>query len=745
MPQLELDIPQLDSLGTFQVNRVGYYSPREVIFSTYEDENEKVKNLMSQVIEACCGYMNYEELAKIDLAMALMHYGHQGQTREDQKTPYVNHLLHVALPLASKYQLDWETIASALCHDLLEDSEKNGFPVSKKDLSRLLSYGVSNTVETLSKVRFGAGEGREENVDDVTRGILFEAVRDNPRAAVIKIYDRLHNMETITEMPISKQREKAIETLKYYVTLAQFLGMFEEARELAKLSLDIIDPVFSDKLTRILEIYESRVYQKADSQRKIDNISLLKGKLSEVLEMNKSLINIIIPDIYALYRRMKQKRDPALEDCFLSVDIEIPDEYKGSDWLEYAWNMRYRLAMHEFFDAVQPLSPPQIKEARSRGRLHSLEFFLNTNFGQGTQVKINIYPKGKAVVRQLPITNLYYHRVSESVSDESQDLEAAWRHSLGRAKRQDVGDQIGETVGDPGSSEFGRKFLDFILPGTIYVQPMDMILDRKRWWISEGATVLDYACDRYPDRKDKTYWMNAGEFVVNQRPVAANYVLSPGDTVYIHFDKKPQVKPSWIKAMYTTTDDFKDQVRQYFRKRISQRDNRRHIFFEMLKDEAVARLGQTMGEKLVTVVDKANRALQGMDPDEFITALALDEIPPEQLEYVVNALKAHQEEHVAYINFIFAQDASGQVNAVTRLFKRVKISARLIEGKGGVTSHASSNVMVVLDLSDIYENKAEYPKVMDLINSISNGLDSLGIGYQNSITRLPNSALIVDK
>src|SRR3990172_12442382 len=99
LPRLDNVIYPFNSIPSdYNPDRVGSYNPLELKFSSDPEEDTKVKGLMAELFDGCSRYMDYDELAKIDTAMALMHYGHQNQKR-DSGDPYSTHLLKVTLPL----------------------------------------------------------------------------------------------------------------------------------------------------------------------------------------------------------------------------------------------------------------------------------------------------------------------------------------------------------------------------------------------------------------------------------------------------------------------------------------------------------------------------------------------------------------------------------------------------------------------------------------------------------------------
>src|SRR5262250_3296417 len=159
---------------------------------------------------------------------------HRDQFRSSGE-PYVTHLLEVAHILAD-IRLDATTLAAALLHDVIEDTE---FPISR--IEERFGSEVARLVEGVTKIgrlNMMAPEARQaENV----RKMLLAMVHD-VRVVVVKLADRLHNMRTIEFLPLEKQQRIARETLDIYAPIAHRLGMGAIRNELEDLSFRCLEP-----------------------------------------------------------------------------------------------------------------------------------------------------------------------------------------------------------------------------------------------------------------------------------------------------------------------------------------------------------------------------------------------------------------------------------------------------------------------------------------------------------------------
>ncbi|MCX8009278.1 MAG: HD domain-containing protein, partial [Patescibacteria group bacterium] len=154
--------------------------------------------------------------------------------------PYIHHVIVVTRGVAKHEQQAW-VIASALLHDVFEDSPFFGHLVTKDDIvkffGKLGEDAIIPTVEALTEVQ------KSERVDSFVGTVqkVIERGLHNPAVILIKVCDRLHNMRTISAMSSEKQQRKAQETYMIYAQLAKRFGLFQEAEELAERSIKILN------------------------------------------------------------------------------------------------------------------------------------------------------------------------------------------------------------------------------------------------------------------------------------------------------------------------------------------------------------------------------------------------------------------------------------------------------------------------------------------------------------------------
>src|SRR5213595_2831210 len=163
---------------------------------------------------------------------AMQAHGHQKRASGD---PYFSHPLQVAAIL-TELKLDDATIAAALLHDTIEDTD-----ATRAEIDRLFGREIGVLVEGLTKLKKLDLVSKEAKQAENLRKLLL-AIADDVRVLLIKLADRLHNMRTITHRPPEARRRTAQETLDIYAPLAGRMGMHEMREELEDLAFHELNP-----------------------------------------------------------------------------------------------------------------------------------------------------------------------------------------------------------------------------------------------------------------------------------------------------------------------------------------------------------------------------------------------------------------------------------------------------------------------------------------------------------------------
>ena len=222
---------------------------------------------VNKLYDKLLGYFNPKDQAYINRAFQYAYDGHNGQNRKSGE-PYITHPLHVALYLC-ELNFDKETIAAALLHDLIEDTD-----ISYEDLKKEFGEEVADIVDGVTKLDKIKYSSNEEAKADAIRKMVIAMSKDI-RVLILKLADRLHNIQTIEYHQDWKQEKIANETLYVYAPLAHRLGF------------QSIKHVLEDKSFKILHANQDKEIKDMITETNPDRDS----QIGNAIEIIKTLLN----------------------------------------------------------------------------------------------------------------------------------------------------------------------------------------------------------------------------------------------------------------------------------------------------------------------------------------------------------------------------------------------------------------------------------------------------------------------
>lgn len=184
----------------------------------------------------------------IKKAYLIAEFYHRGQYRESGEE-YITHPLNVAYYL-SLYRADVNMICAALLHDTLEDTS-----LTKNQVNDYFNSDVAHLVDGVTKIS-KLEYSSKDDAEKANIRKLVSSITEDVRIIIIKLADRLHNMQTLEYKRKEKQVENAMETLKIFAPIAYYLGAYKIKMELEDLSLKYIKPddykrIYEDRLSLI--------------------------------------------------------------------------------------------------------------------------------------------------------------------------------------------------------------------------------------------------------------------------------------------------------------------------------------------------------------------------------------------------------------------------------------------------------------------------------------------------------------
>jgi len=207
----------------------------EIAATDYSPEvdspEEKLLRRLCSIID---GYLDQEQINDVVRAYHLGADAHSGQFRKSGEA-YICHPLSVAITLA-EMRMDTRGIIAAILHDVIEDTS-----VSKEEIAENFSTEVAELVDGVTKLTKLDNKSHAEAQAENVRKMLLAMAKDL-RVIIVKLSDRLHNMQTLGSMPLEKKRRIAKETQEIYVPLANRLSMNSIRHQLEALCFEAIYP-----------------------------------------------------------------------------------------------------------------------------------------------------------------------------------------------------------------------------------------------------------------------------------------------------------------------------------------------------------------------------------------------------------------------------------------------------------------------------------------------------------------------
>jgi guanosine-3',5'-bis(diphosphate) 3'-pyrophosphohydrolase len=220
--------------------------------ATIEEENKEIARRYKDLLKGAYQMLTTSDKKKIRKAFDLAVEAHSSQRRKSGE-PYVYHPIAVAKFVAYEIGLGVTSIVSALLHDVVEDTD-----YTLEDIEREFGETVARIVNGLTKIsRLNKEQDASIQAENFRKMLL--TLNDDVRVILIKIADRLHNMQTMDSMPADKQLKIASETLYIYAPLAHRLGLYNIKTELESLGLKYTEPeVYNDILDKITDSKEDQ-------------------------------------------------------------------------------------------------------------------------------------------------------------------------------------------------------------------------------------------------------------------------------------------------------------------------------------------------------------------------------------------------------------------------------------------------------------------------------------------------------
>ena len=311
--------------------------------STEKTINRQIAREYKNLLKVSYQTLNENDKDLIRNALDIAIDAHKDQYRKSGE-PYIFHPISVAKIVAEKIGLDANSIAAALLHDVVEDSEYN---IEK--IKSVFGEKIARIVEGLTKISKLKKDKILSIQSENFRKMLL-TLNDDVRVILIKIADRLHNMRTMDSMSYEKQIKISSETLYIYAPIAHRIGLYEIKSELEDLSLKYTDSDTYNKIKDSLEktkddqnLYIRNFARKISDKLKSEDLSFkINGRSKSIFSIREKMIkkNIAIDEVYDRFAvriiynsNNKNEKLIAWKIYSIVTDVYRPNPTRLRDWI----------------------------------------------------------------------------------------------------------------------------------------------------------------------------------------------------------------------------------------------------------------------------------------------------------------------------------------------------------------------------------------------------------------------------
>jgi len=491
--------------------------------------NKSNSILFSKVNE----YLSKNDIESINKAFKFADKCHEGQLRKTGE-PYIIHPINTAIYLANMH-MDWQTISAALLHDVIEDCD-----VSFEEINELFGKEVAGLVDGVTKLPTFKITQRNTNLsssNEITRAAtirkLLISTSEDARVILIKLADRLHNMETLSALDENSIQRIAQETMEIFAPLAHRLGMWDFKWKLEDESFKYLFPKSYKEIASLVSSKRKEREKYASRATKLLEESLAKASIQCLIEGRVKHLYSVFKKIEK-YSTLGKKFDEIHDLIALRIIVNSrQDCYKALGILHELW----KPIPGEFDDYIA--NP---KESMYQS-IHSTVMCLDS------------YPV------EIQIRTKDMHNAAEM------GIAAHWQYKDGDETDNGYMNKL----------NWFRNLIDWQIElpeDENYIDSVKTDLSKERIYcytpagdiksIPEGSTPIDFAYEVHTELGNEV-----SSALINGLKVPLNATIYNGDSVEIIKSNTTQgPKLEWLNTDlgFVTTSKSRFKIRQWFRK-----------------------------------------------------------------------------------------------------------------------------------------------------------------------------------
>ncbi|WP_375237864.1 RelA/SpoT family protein [Aurantibacter sp.] len=482
-----------------------------------EQENAAITNAYRELLRVSYLTLSEDDKKLIRKAFEVAVDAHKEQRRKSGEA-YIFHPIAVAKIVAQEIGLDATSIAAALLHDVVEDNED----YSINDIEQLFGETVARIVDGLTKIS-SLKKDKDVSLQAENFRKMLLTLNDDVRVIIIKIADRLHNMQTMDSMRADKQIKIASETLYIYAPLAHRIGLYNIKTELEDLGLKYTEPEVYNDLQSKLEESKEEQDQYIKEFNEIIKTSLDREGLDYAIKGRPK-------SIFSIKRKMA-KQGVSFDEVYDKFAVRIIYKSEPKDEKFFAWKI-YSIVTDHFIP-----NPIRLRDWISSPKSTGYEALHITVMGpKGRWVEVQVRSERMNEIAEKGYAAHYKYK-NQGDKEDSLDI---WVNRLQEALENNTTNAV-DFVEQFKLNLYSKEIFVFTPQGDLKSLP-------------KGATPLDFSFNIHTQVGMKTRGAK-----VNGKLVPLSTELKSGDQVEIITSENSKPNPNWLN--YVSTSRAKSKIK----------------------------------------------------------------------------------------------------------------------------------------------------------------------------------------
>ncbi len=477
-----------------------------------EKENKEIQQRYRDLIANTYRTLDEEQNKTIRKAFDIALDAHKDQRRKTGE-PYIYHPIEVAKIVANEIGLGTTSIACALLHDVIEDSD-----YTYEDLKKIFGKKIADIVNGLTKISVMNHQNISVQSENYRKLLL--TLSEDFRVILIKIADRLHNMRTLESMAPDKQKKIASETIYIYAPLAHRLGLYNIKSELEDLSLKYNNPdVYYDIANKLAVAKDQREKYVEEFKKEVSE-QLKEEKLNFTIKGRAKAIS-------SIYRKMLKQNVP-FEEVFDNYAIRIIYKSDARNEKFIAWKI------YSIVTDLYHSNPQRMRDWITNPRSTGYESLHLTVLGPDKKwIEVQIRSERMDEIAEKGVAAHYKYKEGFKQNSDDRNFEQ-WVTQIREVIEQQQNLSTTELLDNIKLNLYSKEVFVFTPRGEIKILPV-------------GSTALDFAFSVHSDLGMKCLGAK-----VNGKLVPISYVLQNGDQIDILSSQNQKPKQDWLDIVITS-------------------------------------------------------------------------------------------------------------------------------------------------------------------------------------------------